>query len=133
MSERKTYWPTTSDCPGNGAILELRSALAWELLERFALVAGDTRREDSAGRAVLDIMPAEAVVTRAFNLADLFVAAAEARGELRPFTDADKVKAFAFGGKLSRLKYSVQFPRGQWRETVDAAADELYGDKSQGT
>lgn len=48
--------------------------IALELLTRWGMVAGmDIGREDTAGRAVMELMPVEEVVDRAVSMAKLFV------------------------------------------------------------
>jgi hypothetical protein len=105
------YWRTSDVHCHNGVDMEFRSDLAWELLRHFGLVAGHTGREDSTGRAVLDIMPASEAVARAFAIADLFVETAESRGDIRPYTDEDAAKSFAMAGTLSRERSKAEYPR----------------------
>ncbi|TEU01979.1 MAG: hypothetical protein E3J29_00175 [Dehalococcoidia bacterium] len=72
------YWPNT-DLDGrfatDGFALNFQGRLALVLIEKWGTVTGKiTDAEDSAGRAVLDVMPVAAVVKRAFSMAEQAVA-----------------------------------------------------------
>lgn len=68
----------------HGHVLNMRGNLAVILIEKWGTVAGHIReKEDSGGRAVLDVMPASDVVDRAFEIADLTVAELERREWIR--------------------------------------------------
>ena len=38
---KQTYWPLEMTAMDKGFVFELRSQLAWELIQRFALIAAD--------------------------------------------------------------------------------------------
>ena len=50
---------------------EPRAQFAMKLLEHFAIVAGETEGEDTAGRSKARLQSVEEAVTRAINIADL--------------------------------------------------------------
>lgn len=110
-TSRQEYWPLGHMLHDGGAVMEMRTSLAWELIHHFGLVSGRVTGQDDAGRAVLDVMPAREVVQRAFELADAFVDTAEVRGGLRPVTDAELEQAVQRGGELDRIKTEAQYPR----------------------
>lgn len=90
----KQYWPTSDAQMKVGAVLELRAELAWRFFEGMAC------------RVDHDALPSEieALLARAFMAADLFVDRAEARGELRAFTDADVRRANVAARTLSAVE-----------------------------
>lgn len=106
---QEKYWAPLG---GRGGILLAgRAALAWDLIKTYGLVAGVIRGEDRAGRAICEVMPVPEVVSRAFGIADLFVATAERREELRACT-AEEVEATAKReGDLARLHNETLYPR----------------------
>lgn len=121
MFNHVRYWPTSDvQCP-NGVSLELRTKLAWELITHYGLVAGVTKREDSSGRAILDVMDVPEVVSRAFALVDAFMALVENRGEIKPYSDDDAAKTFARGGELKKIMGESEYPRGRWNPLADMA------------
>lgn len=110
MSAKKR-WPLSHVNTVGGYLLDLRSGLAWEIIRTYGLVAGHSNRQDSTGRAVLDLLPVKDVVERAFALADLFVDTAEARGEIKDLTEADAEASHRRAGELSRIAHDAEFPR----------------------
>lgn len=117
------YWPLKSALSGSGFELEMRSAFAWRLLEKYAIVAGHVAREDSCGRSVTDLLPVPDAVDRAFALADAFVSRAEARGELRAITEERNDEAYREGGRLQRLRDDAHYPKDRWKDSVGAEQD----------
>ena len=113
------YWPLKHECGKSGVNMELRASLAWKLIEHFGLVSATRGSEDSAGRAAIDLLPIDQVVSRAFAIVDCFVAEAESRGELRPFTSADADQAFRRGGELESIKSDVKVD--SWRKVSKPA------------
>lgn len=57
----------------HGWNLSFKGSMATILVERWGTVAGSTGREDSQGRAYIDLMPVAEVVGRAVEMADLLV------------------------------------------------------------
>ena len=99
------FWPPSLSQSETGCHLEFRANLAWGLLERFALVAANNpTREDSSGRAVHELLPAQEAVDRCFELADAFVDKAVQRKEIRQYTDAEQEAAFRRSGELVRIR-----------------------------
>lgn len=83
-----------------GYTLNLRGALAFSLVEKWGAVMGKIEREDNAGRAILDVMPPQEVVDRAFTVADLAVSELTKRGWIRAVTTTPE----AFGATLGRIE-----------------------------
>lgn len=78
------YWQKESDWQLNYDVLfELRASIALDLLKHWGLVAGKSDREDSSGRAICDLQNPEEAVTRAFNIAELFIQTAESKGYIK--------------------------------------------------
>ena len=82
-TDMEGYWPNT-DLDGRFAVdgfaMSFQGRLALVLIEKWGTVAGKvTGTEDSAGRAVLDVMPVADVVERAFSMAEQAVAELERR------------------------------------------------------
>ena len=48
-----------------------KGKMAWELLQRFATIAAETKGEDSAGRAKLELLSPNDVVARACDIAEV--------------------------------------------------------------
>lgn len=106
--ERKQYWEEAEDTLGWGqrrrAILELRAAMAWELVMHFGSIAGVYMdREDSAKRAVMELQTPGTLVTRCFSIADAFVNRAENREEIRQLPEKQKPKS-ALGALQRSIK-----------------------------
>lgn len=59
---------------------DMRGKLAIDMAVRWGMVAGNTNSEDSKGRAKIDLMPVDEVVTRAVETADLLMTEIERRG-----------------------------------------------------
>ena len=83
----KEYWPNT-EIDGRfaieGLVMSLPGRIALILIEKWGTVAGHIReKEDSSGRAVLDVMPVEDVVKRAFDMAELATVELERRKWIR--------------------------------------------------
>src|SRR5438309_11216444 len=106
---KQTYWPLEMTAMDKGFVFELRSQLAWELIQRFALIAADDGGEDSHGRAKLRLLTTGEVVVRAYAIADEFVTTAEARAELRQVSYSDEA-AMERSGALARIKSRAEFP-----------------------
>ena len=107
------YWSNPDSSPrvvecGYG--LELRANIALILIEKWGAVTGDVTREDSQGRAVVDLIEEPKLVARCFTIADLFVAEAEQRGAIRAETRTSEEIATR-AGALRRLG-----SRAEWQE-----------------
>jgi len=48
-----------------------KGKMAWELLQRFATIAAETKGEDSTGRAKLELLSPNDVVARACDIAEV--------------------------------------------------------------
>lgn len=73
-----------------------RGGVVLSFLERWGMVQGeDSSKEDSAGRAILTLMPPEEVVKRAFEIVDLAFAEMEKRNWLAQLPDMEKLGALA--------------------------------------
>ena len=110
MKGKREFWPASHATGPFSVAAEHRAALAWELLGKFALVAGTNEGEDSAGRAKVGYLSVEETVGRAFALADAYVDMATVRGELREQTEADIDAAFVRSGQLEALRTEAQYP-----------------------
>lgn len=110
MASRKKYWPTSIAAHHFGCQMECRASFVWDLL-KHALYTGTRGKEDSAGRAALELLPPREIIDRAYAIVDLFVAEAETRGELREFTESDLESTFKRGGELQRIKNVAEYPR----------------------
>ncbi len=118
------YWPN-ENLDGRYAIggfaLNMRGAIALHLVEKWGTVAGEIAdKEDSAGRAVLDVMPPADVVERAFTLADLTVNELEKREWIRSVECTPE----ELGEKLGTMEAARDSKRydGLSRRAVPAAA-----------
>lgn len=125
----KMYWPTDeAQSTRTGMQLEARALLAWELVGRFALIAGKRGSEDSSGRATLELATPEETVARAFAFADLFVSEAEKRDAVRDAVTCEHVSALQ--GFNARIKHAVEYDPDvksdaeQWRATVKSMVEE---------
>ena len=124
---RKQFWPPEEAVSTSGMRLEIRAQLAWNLLERYALIAGTRGPEDSQGRAATDLLAADVVVDRCFRIADLFVDRALERKELREFSAADVEQAYKRSGELARIRNGAEYPPRKAHEMesmIKEAADE---------
>lgn len=93
------YWPTSDTVCQHGAMLEIRGHLAWNLIQYHGMIVGE---EDK-------LLPPKETVARAFDLADHFILQAEARGEIRQFTDADVESAVLRSAELLQLRSKTEF------------------------
>jgi hypothetical protein len=80
----KQYWNVLG--LDNSIILEMRARLAWKMIDHYGIVSCATDKEDSQGRARLDLLSPEQVVNRAFAIADVFVSRCEEREAIRETT-----------------------------------------------
>ena len=109
------FWPNTEiDLkPAHaGFKLNLRGDIALHLIERWGEVTGSIReKEDTAGRAVLDVMPVKDVVERAFHMADLAVAELELRVWIKPvemtLEDLGEIQG-KVGAAQDRTRYDIR-------------------------
>ena len=100
------YWSNPDLADKIGACrMELRAQLAWQILEKYAVITGKHAGEDSKGRAYLCEMPPAEVVSRAFEIADEFVRIAEERGQIKPetMTETDLIQRVL---RQEELRYS---------------------------
>lgn len=108
MSE---YWQRKNTGEGFHKRLEMRGMIAIHLVERWGTVAGKVREgEDSAGRAVLDCMEPNEIVSRCCEIAELTVAAFEERGWIKEDERSDEEVAKA-AGELEQIQSDARFPR----------------------
>jgi hypothetical protein len=122
MEGKQEYWPRATSI-GPFYTAEVRAVKAWELIHGYGLVGGRIREaEDSAGRAVLEVMPPQEIVERAFAIADAFINMAEARGEIRHCTEEDEEAAFQRGGQLERIKSEALYPKKNIEELAEEMA-----------
>ena len=82
----------------SGFILDGASSLAVDLIHQWGMVAGASRKDDAASDANpgIRLLSPEEVVTRAFAVADVFMAECEKRGSILVNTegrDASKAPA----------------------------------------
>lgn len=68
---------------------------AFSLIEKWGLVAGRPDGEDSAGRSRLGLMPANEIVTRAFDTAEIAWTEAQRRGWMLEVPDWKTVQTKA--------------------------------------
>ena len=61
---------------------DITGELAYRLIEKHAVISGEPDGEDSAGRQKGKLMSPSDVVIRSFELAELFVKAAQERGHI---------------------------------------------------
>lgn len=92
---------------------DLKFRLVITFLEKWGMVAGHSEREDSAGRAVTDLVPVDQTVERAFIMADLVVTEAERRGWLAPLDESPE-EVHEFVGKMvgirGKTEMNIQWP-----------------------
>ena len=83
----KDYWPNTDldlRFATEGLVMALQGRIALTLIEKWGVVTGKVRgEEDSAGRAVLDVMSVKDVIQRAFDMAEQATEQLERRQWLR--------------------------------------------------
>ncbi len=63
--------------------MTMKGDMAWELIKRFGLIAGDPTGEDSSGRAIMRAMDTTEVVARACCIAETAWNEFEKRGWLQ--------------------------------------------------
>jgi hypothetical protein len=106
-NERAQYWQKLG-LASNGARLELRGVLAWELIKHWALISGTPAlTEDSAGRAKIELMPPDQIVERVFAIADRFVDKVTERKEIKETWDSAEVAAEE--GRMARIRLDQEF------------------------
>ncbi len=108
----KEYWPNPEldAAPAiNGNVLSLPGRIALILIEKWGAVNGKIRgEEDSAGRAVLDVMPVSDVIQRAFDMAEQAVAELERRQWIRP-VDMSAEQVGDNVGRMEQARYRTHF------------------------
>lgn len=110
------YWPVIGIT--HAIHMEARADFAAELIRHWGQVAGTTGKEDSAGRAKIDLASPQDVVDRAFEIADCFFAKMEERQDIRLVSLEDVIKAEEGIGKL---KLDIETQR--YRDEMEAKAD----------
>lgn len=70
--------------------LTTKGRMAWDLMQRFALIAGKLDGEDSTGRAKLDLLPPDQVVARACEITELAWAEFEKRDWMQALPPVQK-------------------------------------------
>lgn len=100
--------PLTMNCTDLGLQDSLEFAIALRMIEGYGLVAAVRGQDDTAGRAALELLSAEDVVTRACDIAERFVTEAENRGWVEPIT-ATPEDAAAYRGKLVGITSDAQY------------------------
>ncbi len=96
----------------NGAALELRAQLAWELLRTNGILMARPAGEDSTGRQALEVMPAKELADRALSIAEAFVAACEERNYLAVVTMTQE-QAAAEAGRLQKIRDNAVWGRDE--------------------
>ncbi len=117
----KEYWPNPELDAGpamNGNVMSLPGRIALFLIQRWGLVNGKIRgEEDSAGRAVLDVMPVSDVIQRAFDMAEQAVVELERRQWIRP-VDLTLEQVGANAGRIEQARYQTHFADKRAGEVV---------------
>jgi len=98
------YFRPEIDDLHEGAALDLRARMAWELLRSHSVVCANVAGEDSAGRQQLAVMPPREVAQRALAIAEAFIEECEARNYLCAIT-MSMDQAAAESGRLESLKH----------------------------
>ena len=93
-----------------GLQVEIRSAFAHKLIEHFGIISGHTIREDSQGRAVIDLLDPKLVVERAFAISDAMFDEMERRGDIGPRTMSQE-EIEAARGKLARIRSDAEWKK----------------------
>lgn len=112
------YWPLEVTGQDRGYRMELRAALAWELIHHFGSVAGEDGGEDSQGRSKLRLQTPGELVSRVYSIVDIFIAAAEQREEIRAI-DMTEEEAYERAGELARLRSRAEYPIVDMPKTTD--------------
>lgn len=115
---RQEFWPhdTNEEQFRLGCVMELRVRIALNLIERYGAIAGTLKGEDTAGRAKVALQEPAALVTRCFDIAELTVETAIARGFLRqPAQTIEQVMEAT--GRLNAIKHETESRR--WRFPVE--------------
>lgn len=106
------YWPNTevdTRFAADGFVMNLSGRIALILIEKWGTVAGHIRdKEDSVGRAVLDVMPVADVVERAFDMAEQATAELERRQWIRPL-DMTPEELGEAAARIDTARYRTQF------------------------
>lgn len=105
----RRYWPLETSHLERGYSFELRSALTWELIHHFGAVAGADGGEDSAGRAKLRLSTPGELVTRCYEITDMFMQACQERGEIRDLGMSDE-EAAEETGRIMRIRSRAEYP-----------------------
>jgi hypothetical protein len=93
----------------NGNVMSLPGRIALMLIEKWGAVTGKIRgEEDSAGRAVLDVMPVPDVIERAFDMAEQAVVELERRQWIRP-VDKTPEQVGEAAGRIEQARYQKHF------------------------
>jgi hypothetical protein len=113
MTKADGYWPNP-ELDGrfsiDGNAMNLPGRIALVLIEKWGTVAGHIRdKEDSSGRAVLDVMPVADVVERAFSMAELAVRELERREWIRHVDKTPEEYGEALG-RIEKARYQRVFP-----------------------
>ena len=108
----KEYWPN-AELEGrfalSGFTMALPGRIALTLIEKWGAVTGAIRgEEDSAGRAVLDVMPVSDVVLRACDMAEQITAELERRQWIR-VVDMTAEQVGAAEGRIEQARYQTHF------------------------
>lgn len=103
------YWPLPVTGQDRGYTLEIRSHMAWALINHFGSVAAIDDGEDSSNRAKIKLQSPVQLVARCFDIADAFVEAAESRGELRT-SGLNEEQAYYRVGELLKIKSRAEYP-----------------------
>lgn len=113
MTDRQEFWPNESmndDQFRFGHLMELRARIALGLVERYGSIAATYEGEDSAGRAKLALQEPAALVGRCFDIAEVFVGTAIARGLIRPPAQTVE-QAMERAGRLQAIKHEAETRR----------------------
>lgn len=106
--------------------LEARAAFAWDLIKTHPNIAGVEDGNDPTGRAKLRLQSPKELVTRSFEIADLFFAEVTNRGEIHEpaLTAEDRAKK---AGQLDAIRreetYKPMTDRSAAREASKASKE----------
>ena len=107
------------------AKIGFRARIVLTLIERWGMVAGEIDGEDSAGRSKIKLQTPEELIERAFKVAELFVARAEAEGILmaNPWSLMSDQEIGERMGALEHARSHARWPR--FKEAEEQRPDKL--------
>lgn len=96
------------------------ATLAFDLIERWGLVAAMPDGEDSAGRAKLRLPTSAELVARAFAIAEQALSCAHERGHMIALPDLNEVNAAVDAKRAARTPKAIV---AEMAEALDAAGE----------